>query len=151
MLHLKTKKSLSKQVSWQVKKLVAILATSMLVTEKKEELNRVPYIWYLVTFKDQTEALLDLKSEVNAINRAFAHQLGFTIWKTNVGAKKIDSTILETYKMVVSTFSISNKDGREKFFKESFLLADVKPEIVLEIHFLTMSNADIDFQAWNLQ
>ncbi len=52
--------------------------------------------------------------------------------------------------MVVSIFSMSDKDGRERFFEESFLLADVKPNIVLRIPFLTKSNADIDFQAWNL-
>ena len=53
--------------------------------------------------------------------------------------------------MVVSTFSVLNKNSKEKFFEESFLLADVKLEIILEILFLTMSNADIDFQARNLQ
>ncbi len=52
--------------------------------------------------------------------------------------------------MVVSIFSISEKDGRERFFEESFLLVDVKSDVVLGILFLTMSNADIDFQAWNL-
>ena len=44
-----------------------------------------------------------------------------------------------------------DKDGRKKFFEESFLLAYVKLEIVLEMLFLTMSNTDIDFQARNLQ
>ena len=53
--------------------------------------------------------------------------------------------------MVVTTFSVSDKDGRERFFEESFLLADVKLEIVFGMIFLTMSNADIDFQARNLQ
>ncbi len=53
--------------------------------------------------------------------------------------------------MVVSTFSVSNKDRRERFFEESFLLVDVSPDIVLGMPFLTMSNADVDFQAWNLQ
>ena len=43
-----------------------------------------------------------------------------------------------------------DKDGREKFFEESFLLADIKPKIILGILFLIMSNADVDFQAWNL-
>ncbi len=52
--------------------------------------------------------------------------------------------------MVVSTFSVSDKDEREKFFEESFLLADVSPDIVLGMPFLTMSNADINFQARNL-
>ncbi len=52
--------------------------------------------------------------------------------------------------MVVSTFSVLNKDGRKRFFEKSFLLADVKPDIVLEMPFLTMNNADVDFQAWDL-
>ncbi len=53
--------------------------------------------------------------------------------------------------MVVSIFSVSNKDGKERFFEESFLLTDVSPDIVLGMSFLTMSNADIDFQARDLQ
>ncbi len=53
--------------------------------------------------------------------------------------------------MVISTFSVSDKEGRERFFKESFLLADVRPDIMLGIPFLTMSNADVDFQARDLQ
>ena len=81
------------------------------------------------------------------MNPAFASQLGLRIRKTNVGAQKIDGTTLETYGMVVSTFSLLDKDSRERFFEESFLLADVKPDTVLGMPFLTMSNADIDFQA----
>ena len=53
--------------------------------------------------------------------------------------------------MIVSTFSISNQDGKKRFFEESFLLANVKLEIVLGMAFLTMSNIDVDFQAQNLQ
>ncbi len=53
--------------------------------------------------------------------------------------------------MVVSTFSVSDKDGRKRFFEESFLLADVKPDVVLEMLFLTISNADINFEARDLQ
>ncbi len=53
--------------------------------------------------------------------------------------------------MVVSTFSVLNKDRRKKFFEESFLLADVKPKVVLRMPFLTMSNADVNFQARDLQ
>ncbi len=74
MLHLSPKVSLCYQVPRQAKKLVAVSATSTSMTNKKteEELERVPCIWYFVTFKDQTEALLDLESEVNAISQAFA-------------------------------------------------------------------------------
>ncbi len=53
--------------------------------------------------------------------------------------------------MVVFTFSVSDKDSRERFFEENFLLANVKPEIVFGISFLTISNVDVDFQARNLQ
>lgn len=48
--------------------------------------------------------------------------------------------------MVVSTFFILNKDGKERFFKRNFLLANVKPKIVLEMSFLIMNNIDNDFQ-----
>ena len=119
-------------------------------TENKE-LEQVACIWYLVTFKDQTEALLDSGSEVNVMNPAFASQLGLKIWKTNVRAQKIDGTTLETYRMVISTFFISDKNSRERFFEKNFLLAEVKPEIVLGIPFLTMSNADVVFQARDFQ
>ncbi len=89
------------------------------MTDKKtEELERVPCIRYPVTFKDQTNALLDSGIERNAMSQAFAQQLGLKIRKTNVGAQKIDGTTLETYEMVVSTFSVSDKDGKERFFEE---------------------------------
>ena len=135
----------------KAKKLVAVSAISTLVTEKKkEELEWVSCIWYPITFKDQTKALLNSKSKVNARSQVFAHQLGLTIWKTNIGAQKINGTTLETYGIVVTTFFVSHKDGRERFFEESFLLADIKPKIVLGMLFLTMSNINIDFQARNL-
>ena len=81
------------------------------------------------------------------MSQAFASQLGLKIWKTNIRALKVDGTILKTYGIVVSTFSKLDKDSREKFFEKSFLLANVKPDIVLGLFFLAISNADIDFQA----
>ncbi len=78
-------------------------------------------------------------------------QLGLKICKTNVEAQKIDGTTLETYGMVVFTFSVSDKNGRERFFGESFLLANVRPDIVLGMPFLNMSNTDVNFQARDLQ
>ncbi len=84
------------------------------------------------------------------MSQAFAQQLGLKICKTNIGTQKIDSTTLETYGMIVSTFSILDKNSRERFFEESFLLADVKPDRVLGMLFLTMSNIDIDFHTQDL-
>ena len=85
------------------------------------------------------------------MTQAFTYQLGLKIWKTNIGAQKIDGTTLEICGIIVFPFSILDKDNKESFFKESFLLTDVNLNIVFEMFFLTMSNADIDFQAWNLQ
>ncbi len=53
--------------------------------------------------------------------------------------------------MVVSTFSVLDKDEKERFFEKSVLLVDVSSGIVLGMRFLTMSNADVDFQARDLQ
>lgn len=52
--------------------------------------------------------------------------------------------------MIVLTFSIIDKDSREKLFIKSFLLANVKLDIVFEIKFLMISNIDIDFLAQDL-
>ncbi len=64
-----------------------VSAFSMLIIEKtEEELERISCIWFPVTFKDQNEALLDSRSEINAMSQVFTFQLGLKIWKTNVGA-----------------------------------------------------------------
>ncbi len=52
--------------------------------------------------------------------------------------------------MVVSIFSMLNKNDRERFFEESFLWANVNPDVVLEMFFLTMNNTDVEFQAQDL-
>ena len=58
---------------------------------------------------------------------------------------KIDGIILDTYRMIVAAFSVIDKVNRVRFFEEIFLVANVSPEIVLGILFLTLSNADNDF------
>ena len=137
----------------KVEKLVAVLATSRLITDKKieRELEWVPYIWYPVIFKDQTEVLLDFGSKVNIMSQVFAQQLGLKICKTNIRTLKIDSTTMKTYKIVISIFSVLDKDGRKSFFEESLLLADIKPNVRLEMPFLTISNIGINFQTQTLQ
>lgn len=40
-----------------------------------------------------------------------------------------------------------DKDGEKRFLKKSFLLANVKLDVVFEILFLTINNGDFDFQA----
>ncbi len=52
--------------------------------------------------------------------------------------------------MIDFTFSVLDKDGRERFFEKSFLFANINLDIILKIPFLIINNTDIDFQAQNL-
>lgn len=85
------------------------------------------------------------------MSHTFASQLGLKIWKTYVGAQKMNTTTIDTDEMIFSIFSMSNKNAKKRFFEERFLLADVKPDMIFSISFLIISNVNIDFQAQNLQ
>ena len=63
----------------------------------------------------------------------------------DVGAKKIDGTMLDIYGMVVAAFSLTDKTNQVRFFEKTFLVANVSPKIVLGMPFLTLSGADVDF------
>ena len=52
--------------------------------------------------------------------------------------------------MVVTTFSVEDKTNQVRFFDETFLVANVSPEVVLEMPFLTLSDANVDFSGWEL-
>ena len=128
--------------------------TSASVTEASKEaqevtLDRVPCIHYLVQFRKNKEAtiwaLINSASKVNAITPAYAKQLGFQVRKTDVKARKIDSSLLKTFEMVIAGFQIEDKLGRAQFFQESFSLAKTSIEVVLRMLFLTFSNANIQF------
>ena len=139
----------------ETKKLVSVLTIFTLTTgAKKEALERVPYIYYPVQFKDTdrapVQALIDSGSEVNAIHPSFVKQLGLSIRPTDVGAQKIDGTTLDTHGMVVAAFSVEDKANRVRFFEETFLVANISPEVVLGMPFFTLSNADVDFSSQDL-
>lgn len=53
--------------------------------------------------------------------------------------------MLETYKIVVATFLVTDKANRVRFYKEIFLIANIYPKIVFKMFFFIFSNADIDF------
>ena len=76
---------------------------------------------------------------------AFAKKLGLVMQTINVNAQKIDSTIFETYGMMVAAFSITDQANRITFFEEPFLMTKVIPDMVLRMLFLTLSDANIDF------
>ena len=162
----------------EVKKLVSVLATSTLMTRTREKvvetlkavknveigqdgkeskseypnLAQVLCIWYPIIIRKKTmSALLDLGSEVNIIHPTLAWELGLSIRPTDVRAQKIDGTILDTFRMVATAFSLTDKGNRVKFFEESFLVANVSPDVVLGMLFLTLSSADVDFLSRELR
>ena len=101
----------------RVKKLVTVLATSAstAVASKEAILERVSCIRYSVQFqkdRDNTQALLDLGSEDNAMNPAYAKKLGLRVRQTDVGAQKIDGSHLDTFGMVIAGFSLQDKLGK---------------------------------------
>ena len=139
-------------MSQKVKKLVAVLANFISMTNKKieDKLERVSCIQYFKIFKEQIKVPINSKNKVHTISQTFAYQLDLKTQKINVKVEKINDTTWETYGIVISTFFILDKDGKERFFEKSFLLPHIKLDVVLGMPFFTMSNANIDFQAWNL-
>ena len=79
------------------------------------------------------------------MNLAYASRLGLQVYRTNIGAQKIDGSTLKTFGMVLASFQVEDKVGRIQFFQETFLLADISMGVVLGIPFLTLSNADVQF------
>ena len=74
---------------------------------KTEALERIFYIYYPVQFKKDTtevQALIDSGSKVNTMAPAYAKKLGFRVQKTNVGAQKINRSILKIFGMVIAGF-----------------------------------------------
>ena len=76
---------------------------------------------------------------------AYVERLGLKTRKTNVGAQKIDGSALETFGMVIADFQIEDNHSRSRLFQEIFLVADTKFEVILEMLFLKLSNADMSF------
>ena len=96
-------------------------------------------------------ALLESGSKVNAVHPAFAKELGLSIRLTDIGAQKIDGTTLDTFEMIVIAFLVTDKVNRVRIFEKTFLVANVSPEVVLKMPFLTLSGADVDFLVWELR
>ena len=142
---------------------MSVSTTSTSVTEDSEEatlvsvkeLEQVTCIQYFIAFPGGVtqdgsalgpiSALLNSGSEVNVMHPAFAERLGLVVQTTNVGAQKINGTTLETYGMVVAAFSVTDQANRVRFFEETSLVANVSPNVVLGMPFLTLSSANINF------
>lgn len=75
----------------------------------------------------------------------FIKKLDFWVWKTKVGAQKIDGLIFEIFEIVIAFFSTDDRVERSRFFEKTFLLADISIDIALGILFLTLNNVKINF------
>ena len=109
-------------------------------------LDQVLYIYYPVQFqKDKAtiQALINSGSKFNMITPAYAKQLGLWSQKTDIGAQKTDGSSLDTFRIVIAGFQVIDKLDKTRFFQEIFLLADTTMEVILEMLFLTLSNANI--------
>ena len=126
-----------------------VSAIHVLITGGDEEVVvRVFYIYYPVQFQvsqEQIKALLNSGNEVNAMNPDYAWKLGLKIRRTNVGDQKINSSALETFEMVIADFQVEDKANRPRFFQKTFLVANTKFEVILEMPFLKISNANVLF------
>ena len=47
--------------------------------------------------------------------------------------------------MVLADFQVEDKLGKAQFFQETFVLPDINMEVILDMPFLTLSNADVQF------
>ena len=84
------------------------------------------------------------------MNPDYTWKLGLKIRRTNIGAQKIDGSALETFGMVIANFQMKNKASRPRFFQETFLVANIKFEVILGMLFLKISNADVSFSKMTL-
>ena len=58
----------------------------------------------------------------------------------------IDSSVLETFKIIIANVQVENKARKFMYIYEKLLVANTKVKVVLEIHFLKFSNANILFK-----
>ena len=111
-----------------------------------KNLAQVPCNRYLINFGNKSASVFfDLGSQVNAVYLTFSKKLSFSMRPTDIGVQKIVGSMLDIFRMVLTSFSVIDKANQVRFFEETFLMANVSLEIVLGIPFLTLSSADIDF------
>ena len=79
------------------------------------------------------------------MNLNYARKLRLKIQKTNIGAQKIDGSALKTFGIVIADFQVEDKVSRPRFFQKIFLVANTKFELILEMPFFKISNADVSF------
>ena len=137
------------------KKLVSVLTTSTSITDiiRGANFEQILYIWYPVQFRQKNykdknkdiRAPIDLSSKVNIIHPTYTTKLGFCARKIDISAQKINRSHLDIFRMVIVNYSVKYKLGKIRFFQETFLLANISLEVVLQMFFLIFGRTDVRF------
>ena len=59
--------------------------------------------------------------------------------------------MLDNHEIVVAPFSVVDKANRVRFFEKTCLMANISPEVVFGMSFLTLSSVNIDFSGQKLR
>lgn len=86
--------------------------------------------------------MFNYSNEINLMTPVYTVKLQLNPWKIYIRVEKIDDYILKTYGMVSTIFSLQDSWGRLWFFMKIFLLINISIEIVLEMSFLYLNNAN---------
>lgn len=78
--------------------------------------------------------LINFYSKVNGITTEFPAKLKFTARTTNVGAKKIDESPLETYGIISAEFLFQNSLIKSGFLR-IFFFTDINMNVILTMLF----------------
>lgn len=116
------------------------------VTSKKDDviLERFFCIYYPFWLKkNKMQAFIDLSSKFNAKTLTYAAKLGLKVCLTDIRAQKINSSTFETFEIELASFRVENNFNKPWFFQKSFLLANINVDVVLEMFFVSFSNANI--------
>ena len=115
LLQLQQKGPLYKQLHRISKKLVlvpVIFAPAIKTSHKDNVLVWIPYIYDSIQFnksKIYVQILIDFGSKVNAMISEYALKLSLKVCSTNVRAQKINSSIFETFEIVLASFQVEDK------------------------------------------
>lgn len=107
-------------------------------------------IWYPLHFQEidqdnEVKTLINFGSKINTIIPTYIKKLGSTPCKTRIRAQKMDDITVKIYGMALAVFLIQDSLERVQFFGDTFLLIDIRMEIILRMSFLSLSNLNIEF------
>lgn len=66
------------------------------------------------------QALINLNNKVNTMTLTYVFKLNLKIYFINIKTQKIDSSIFNTFEIVLANFLVKNKLKKACFFKKLF-------------------------------